>query len=612
MKKLLSIALVVAGFTISATAENVDFTYNVDHKTSKVYGFKKKETYDVAIKIDDPALIGAMVTGLEVTLPIETSDATNLSGWLASELQIKDNANYANLTNADATLQDSRFYVTFDEPQEISPEGIWVGYSFTVTSLDGYGNPGTPIAVIESKKNLDKGLWVHSSRTKLKWINLAESIQAVSTMTVHLQTDFGPNDASVSIPANSYFKIGETASIPATIINHGRSDIEEIEYTYTFGETSKSGSLTLETPIPMGGKTAVVSIPVEPGETLGAFPLKITIDKCNGGENTDKLRTAEGTLNVWNMLPIANPLVEEYTGLGCGYCPRGYVAMEEMPNFYGDRFIGLAYHSEDYESGCMVVMPNKDFPFEVPGFPYGTINRSTGMDPSAFPSRWPSFAEEIAPAEIDVTLDWDNDSKTRVVAKTNVTFAGNLDNINYRIAVALVADGLKNDDWKQNNYFAGKEPVGVASDLWKIFTDGAAKVSGLTFNDVVAYFKEVKGIEGSVPSKVNAGQTITLDYPVNLGEVTNVKKEIFINPGATLHAVAILLDANTGYSLNCNKSNSLTPDYTGIDNIKTDDTIESVNYYDLNGIQISHPSCGIFIERTTYSDGTVSTRKIVR
>ncbi len=613
MKKILSLALVVAGLTGTAAADEVDFTYNVDHKVSKVYGFKKKEAIDVAIKIADPALIGAKVTGLEVTLPVAESDAAGLSAWLSSELQVKDNANYADLTTVAADLKDSRLTATFDQPQEVSTEGIWVGYSFAVTSLDGYGNPGTPIAVIESKNNLDNGLWVRTSRTYLKWTNLAQSIGAVSTMVVHLQTAFGPYDAMVTVPTESYFKQGESHDVPVTIINHGESEINEIDYTYSFGDTSHSATLKLDAPIATGGKSATVSIPVEPGDVLGTYTFSMTIDKCNGGENTDPLRTGKGKMYVWSMLPSSRPLVEEYTGLGCGYCPRGYIAMEEMPKLYGDRFVGLAYHSEDYETGCMVVMPNKDFPFEIPGFPYGTINRSTGMDPSAFPSRWPAFAEEIAPAEIDVTLDWANEAKTQVVAKTNVTFAGALEDINYRIAIALVADGLKNDDWKQNNYFAGKEPVGVASDLWKIFIDGGAKVSGLTFNDVVAYFKEVSGIEGSVPTSVAAGQVVTLDYPVNLGEVTNVKKEIFINPGATLHAVAILLDAETGYSLNCNKSNSLTPDYTGIDDLRTDAAeLIDTRYYDLNGLRLDEPTAGVCIERTVYSDGSTKTCKIIR
>lgn len=95
-----------------------------------------------------------------------------------------------------------------------------------------------------------------------------------------------------------------------------------------------------------------------------------------------------------------------------------------------------------------------------------------------------------------------------------------------------MADNLFNDSWKQSNYFAGKEPEGIESELWDLFINGYSKVEGLTFNDVVVYYKDVKGIEGALPESIAVGETISYNYSVKMEDVVNLGGKQFMNPEA--------------------------------------------------------------------------------
>lgn len=615
MKNKIILSAAILATALGAGATDIDFTYNTEGLDPKVYGFDKKETYDVAIKIADPVYAGSKVKGFTVDLPVGAGAIDNVSGWLASELKIVDKKNAPDLASKSAQVVDEMLEVTFDESYTIPAEGIWVGYTFSITALgDEYHWPDSPIAVIESDDNLDNGLWVHASRSRLKWTNLANTLGAVSTMTVHLVTDFGPYDAAVSVPAQSYMKAGEAYNVPFTVINHGSAPLEDIDYTYTIGDATFNGSVHLAAPLGALGQSGVVEFPMGPVEKTGEYAFSLTLDKSNGEANTDPNRSGSGTMNVWPVIPVTRPLVEEFTGLHCGYCPRGYVAMEWMKENLGDLFVGMVYHSESYESDAMECVPDDDFPVYVSGFPNGDINRKDLMDPSYMPFRWDGYAAQIVPASIEVSMDWADADKTEAVMTSSVTFAKDVDNANYRLAFALVADGLKNDKWAQSNYYAGyDEGDGVDTPLWDVFLTGGKSVKGLTFNDVVVYMKDVRGVDGSVPATIKAGETMTYEYRVPMADVKNLRGHYFINEGATVHAVAILVDGETGYSVNCNKSAGLAysnaqSGIRGIDAAGAE--VVRTEYHNLQGVRVDKPANGIYVRTDVMSDGTRRTSKV--
>ncbi len=609
--KLKSLVALFSLVSLAANATDINFTYNTENAKYKVYGFDKKETYDIALKIEDPAYINSQVTGITVNIPVGNPAIKELSAWLSSELRVENKLNSPDICSQAGEINHEVLNVTFDTPYTITADGVWVGYSFTITDLsEEYNYPGKPIACIESEENLDKGLWVHSSRSRLQWVNLGSTVGIVSTMIVHLSTDFGPYDVALVLPEQSYVVRDEISSIPVTLINHGTNPLEEITYSYTVSDKKMTGTTKLDTPIGALGERAETNISIEALPELGEFPLTVTLETSNGQANNDPQRSAKGNLNVWPVIPVTRPLIEEYTGLGCGYCPRGYVAMEEMKKTLGDMFVGLAYHTQTYET-AMVTVADNDFPVKISGFPSADINRQIILDPGYLPFRWAQYAAEIVPAEITVTAEWSED-KTSINATATVNFVKDMEDTNYRLSFALVADGLHDDKWKQSNYYAGDETGdGIDSELWDIFLNGGSKVSGLIYNDVVAYYKDIQGIQGSIPQQITADSPITYDYSIPIDDVKTINGKDFLCEGATLHVVAILLDGNTGYSVNCNKSKDISYDLSGVSAVTEDTEVTGVEYYNLHGVRVDNPQ-SVCIKMEYLSNGTRRTSKIIK
>lgn len=589
-------------------AAEMEFTYNVNDDVPMVYGFKKKETYDVAIRIADPTLVGTRVTSMKVDFPVKDGAFENVTAWLSKELKLENKKNVPDICSVEATVSDEWLEVSFPEPYTITEEGVYVGYSFSITDLDEalYHWPTNPIAVVEG--DAADGLYVHSSRTQLKWASIVSKLGAVSSMVVMLDTDYGENGAAASLPESCYVAVGYQYPVSLRVINHGTNPLTTFTYSYAAGSYTGSGTVNLDDPVEGIGEFADVQVMLDAIPEIGTYPFEFTVDTVNGVENTDISATATSSLVVMPFVPVNRPLVEEFTGLGCGYCPRGYIAMEEMPNLFGDRFVGMAYHSQSYESGCMVTLSNDEFPFSVGGFPSGTINRTSEMDPSLFPSVWASYAQGMPVADVDVALEWADEEMTRLTAHASARFVQDIKDAGYKLSIALVADGLKNEAWGQSNYYRGKDPDGVESPLWDLFINGQSKVYGLTFNDVVAYYKDVHGIEGSLPAEITAGDTYTFDYSIETADVVNLKGEQFINPEATVKAVAVVLDAS-GRPVNCNKSNSVAWDPSGVDTIISGANVVSTSYYDLQGRKVANPDKGIFVKVVKLDNGeTIRTR----
>ena len=116
MKKLFITTLCLATAASSLAAE-LEYTYNVNNDDPLVYGFNKKETYDVAILLNDPSLVGAKVTGMKVLLPVDASSVDNLSSWMTSELTLDGKNNAPDICSVEASY--SEYYLS-DHQVDIS------------------------------------------------------------------------------------------------------------------------------------------------------------------------------------------------------------------------------------------------------------------------------------------------------------------------------------------------------------------------------------------------------------------------------------------------------------------------------------------------------------
>lgn len=318
-------------------------------------------------------------------------------------------------------------------------------------------------------------------------------------------------------------------------------------------------------------------------------------------------------------IPVKRPLVEEYTYLTCAFCPRGYVAMEELNELFGHLFVPIAYHYAD-EMGAKYL--GDGFPADVKDYPAGTIDRGSIIDPGGFYTAYPKAVAKEAKAFIEVEAKWADEEESQINVKTTVAFTDDYEDADFRIAHILVVDGLSNPNWVQYNNFSWvADPSQYPGKWWELFVMQSQYITGLTFNFVAAYSDATKGVEGSVPSSITAYEPIeyTSEIPTEL--VVNGAGQDFVTPNggfANARVVSILIDNNTGEVLNCNKSDYLGAftdeeeggNTSGLVSLPAGE-VSGIGYFDLNGRPVSNPGKGIFLKVETRSDGTRTTSKVI-
>lgn len=113
--------------------------------------------------------------------------------------------------------------------------------------------------------------------------------------------------------------------------------------------------------------------------------------------------TVTAQWNVSTEVSNKKVLVEEYTGIHCGYCPQAHKIVAEMIKAQGDNVYAVAIHAGSY------AVPGSDEPdfrisegvelnnhFDISGYPAGMVNRQRFMEeyPSPVCNRdlWATFA----------------------------------------------------------------------------------------------------------------------------------------------------------------------------------------------------------------------------
>ena len=132
MKKSL---LLLVSFFVACTmqAQQNELLYGVytGSGTLKGMGTLKAETYDVAMLLNDPSLVGMRITGINV--PLNTAaTVTDCKAWLTKQLTLESGNNAPDITSIDFTPEGKWVEVTFAEPYTITEEGVYAGYSLTV------------------------------------------------------------------------------------------------------------------------------------------------------------------------------------------------------------------------------------------------------------------------------------------------------------------------------------------------------------------------------------------------------------------------------------------------------------------------------------------------
>lgn len=599
----------------SAYAAVIDYTYDLSgdsYHTWQPGAEGKRQTVNVAIRIDDPGLEGARVTGF--TVPVPGKGASSFKGWLSKELKVSDRKIVADICEQDVTVGDAEaetMNVVFDTPHAIPEGGLYVGYSFKIgDELTEFVKK--PIAIVDGDD--PDGLYVYMTACHVNWRNAKDlGNPGVSAMHVSIEGDFPKCGVKPSIGSEYFTVSGDKTPLTVTIFNQGMSEVTDIDYSYQIGDGVKGeGKITLPQPLKALWNTKCdFDVELSSVTDLGTLPLKFTVEKVNGENNGCPSKTTESVLEVFPFAPKNRPLVEEFTGFWCGFCPRLYVTMETMHKKYGDEFVGVSYHNRDE----LTTVPNFTYPVEIPDetLPCVSINRiDIGNEIVGDTEQlWLEARRRMPAAEISVDINWKDESCAELVATSKVNFVRDCNGKKFKLAYFLVADNLSDESWKQTNYYAtGKygNLVGEYADRFNPGT-GSEEVTGLTYNNIVLTSKGVFGTDAGYPDKISAGDSYTNDFTFEIPEdffcIVNypILEPVKIPVDKSkLRIVAAIIDAESSAVINSDSS-AYSGSGAGVDTVSAPGSPVRTVYYDLTGRNIAAPHDGIYIRVDEYSDG---------
>lgn len=400
------------------------------------------------------------------------------------------------------------------------------------------------------------------------------------------------------------FSVGKNGSktVRVTFLNLGTS-LSSFAYTYTInGVQSEEKTLTLRSPLGNGG-SITGQINFQAPATAGTYPVALNVTKVNGVDNGATTKTANGTMIVVSKEVQRHVVMEEYTGTGCGWCPRGLVSMKNLATTYGDNFIGIGVHQ-----------------FNSTDAMYNTSYGNVGFSGSAPACILDRDGNEIDPYNIsyyiddrlaDLPLAGVSVKGSYSADSTQVLATATFDPVasgNYEVAYVVTADGLTGTTaaWAQSNYYSSvygqfNSASDLPEDLQFLYSEGGTYFP--EFNDVLigSSYNGSNNQAGTVSltdgTLVENNYTTTLINGANPSSVKAALKYDKVN------IIALLIDPTTGNIVNAAKAPvTAYVNPTGIKAISnSDETSEPVTIYTVSGQKVDALQHGLNIVK--YANG---------
>lgn len=606
------------GFSAMAAEGSLEYTYASDDL--QTWGKGKSEIYDVAIRIDDPALVGKKITGIRALVSTaEGLESTSL--WLSKELTLEKvgsvkvtvpdtySAEVAPeaVSIAGSEVAFGQLSVDLDTPYELTADGIYVGYSLTVPAVDKGASLSdaqkAPLVVSPSDNPLS--LYMRISKDLLKWTPYNDRINVAAAIYVTIEGEFAEYSVGFRSLAGAYAEISKDFAVKASLSNIGIAEVSSIEYAYTVAGATHEGKVDLDTPLaPSLTASYSVELPVEGIAEYGDFDMEMTVTKVNGVANENASATASCVVKVLPYVPVHRPMLEEFTGLWCGWCTRGYWAMEKLSEIYGDAVVLAAYHNGD------PMQVTDSYPVYVDGFPSSTLNRQGNIDPYyGYPEREFGMKDNVQAsiddavlADIMVEAVYADQDQTKIAVSATTTFLEEIHDAGYKVGFLLICNGLSKTNWIQNNNFPNYASTYAGTDL-EVLTKWPSKVTGLVFNDVVVDVDGMMGVEGSVPAD------IAFNYPYSTDFEYDIAENALVQDKDNVYVAAFIINPD-GTILNSNKAK--VTGATALPRIDAAAEEVSAQYFSISGMRVDAPRNGVFVKVSVLSDGSVRTEKIIR
>lgn len=486
-------------------------------------------------------------------------------------------------------------YVEFDTPQKLDSEGAFISYTYVQTK-DNYGICNWPDIA-------PGGFWTYLYNTqaqKWMWSNFSAMYGAACIQLVVEADPLPDYNVSITDIVSQSAAVNQRAKGVVYMASNSSKVINELDYTLTINGQTSSFHRTLSKPIAAGPNQEFgLEFDYPTPATPGNYTTTLTITGINGETPADAV-SKDFDQKVLSRIAPRRTVVEEFTGTGCGYCPRGWVGMEYLKEKYPEQFIGVAVHQYNQNDPMYCAR------YCNPGFggaPTCVIDRKQTLDPYYGSTQqgidvdlrnYASLAPDVD--IINLTASY-NEDKTKVAIKTDVEFL--VDCGKYNIAYVLTADKLSSSSaaWNQANYYGGKSvaEAGVLPhmpDLKKFCAGGEwASKASLVFNDVlIGSSYSTTGTNGAVgfSSKNPAGTIASKSYNVSMPTSKSLLSALDYNE---VYAVVLVIDSDKKIA---NAARVRVTDPEGIGTVLAPTTSAGMTY-DLSGRSISQSQRGISI-----------------
>jgi len=349
-----------------------------------------------------------------------------------------------------------------------------------------------------------------------------------------------PNNIAILSTINERFGIvNENTSVTVEVQNVGANMITSLSIDLNDGESNIE---VVETSIAPGEvifiqheHTLTSSIVEEISYTVSILEINETLD--SDPSNNEII----GYYSTLDQAPVKKPVFEEGTGTPCGWCPRGTVAMNYMSTNYPD-FLGIAVHA--YYGIDPMSIEEYEIESDFIAFPGMHVDRELlnwGISNELIESALLNRQQKLVPA---ILTGYSTGEGSNLTLHIDAEFFTPVSTTEYRIAVILTEDNVSGttSDWDQANNYGDEDagPMGGFEDL-----PGLVPASLMSYNHVArALIGGYHGQPGSVPGPIT--ENYVASYSFNYFIPSDFDRE-------NLHAIAILIDSETGIIVNGEK-----------------------------------------------------------
>ncbi|MDD6540922.1 MAG: hypothetical protein PUF32_01275 [Prevotella sp.] len=530
---------------------------NYSDQAQSLTGNSQLGTYEAAMFVSGTGdFQGIKISGLRFRSRLY-SNATDVKVWVRSAL---DGSNLAEATVSTPGKSSTEWsQATFDQPVDVPTEGVYVGYSFTLSSwYSDYDY--TP--VVYAKKVTEKSFYLKQP-TETAFTDKSATGCLAAQVSISGES-LKNNAASIADDMDDVMaKVGDEVTVTANLKNLGANGVKSIGYTYDMNGTTKEGSVTLDTPIQNiynGDGTATLSLGKP--ETEGTQEITIKLTKVNGvaNENTSKVKA---TVNVVALAQSANrkTLVEVYNDKQKPNSPRAFVGMEKLKEALGDSVVILNIHMSD--SFAVASYKDRASDSRYYSAPIAEVDRMTLTDPyygnaKAAPYHFTAdkvvspYLKRISEAELDVKANWTDDKEDSVSITATTKFLMSSSSAYYRLGFAVIKDSITSGQYNYITYYKSSYP----DDDMAYWCAQPYSTTAINNNLVVAS-SDASGIEKSVPRKVVKDEELTYNYGLKVPVVNGQK-------GVNARIVVFLVNTNTREVVNANVAEIQSAAATGI------------------------------------------------